>query len=664
MTRAYAQKLDASFLSPFKFESPNWGPVGYVTMKRTYPRKIDDSCECTIGLNPDCPATTHRVEDWWELCKRCVEFLGLRGAFTKEELETLYIYWFRLKGMGAGRHLWQLGTRAVERIGADSLQNCWFVAAQELRAFVFTMDQLMLGGGVGFSVQGRHVWKLPPVKFSPVIQRVETFDCDFIVPDNREGWCRLLEQVFESFFTHGRPLRYNVRNLRAKGTRIKTFGGTASGGEILVECIQNIATVIRAAHGRQLTSIECLDIFNLIAHCVVAGNVRRSAQIAIGDCFDQKFLDAKQWQKGNVPNWRARSNNSTACDEFRSLLESFWDNYNGEGEPTGLVNVGLLKSHGRLIDGIGYRPDSKVEGVNPCGEIGLEPYESCLLLETFLPNVTPDEFHVIAGLLCKAGKTVSCIPHAQPETRAIVDRNHRMGIGVTGYLQSDYVGDYRLFDSVYRHIEKTDREYSKLMGVSPSNKLTTVKPSGTLSLLPGCTSGCHPEFGRFFIRRIEFAANNPLLDLCRDHGFWIEPKLNNDGSRDLRTMVVEFPCKAANENTPIASELTAIQQMEHQEFLQTWWADNAVSCTVVYSIEELEAIKRRLRERYDSSVKTICFLLRGDESGFKQMPFEEIDKEEYLALEAQMKPIRSELEMGLTGDDASSDCKGGTCPVK
>jgi ribonucleoside-triphosphate reductase len=642
----FVKTLDPSFLSGFQGINPPWGPVGYVTYKRTYARRIEN---------------TFRTEAWFETVKRCVEGVAEYGAFTKTDLETLYTYWFMLKCTGAGRHMWQLGTQAVKRIGADSLQNCWFVACNSPRAFEFAMDQLMLGGGVGFSVQAEHIYKLPVVAHNPIIERRDDNDVDFIVPDNREGWIELLRRTLQAFFYTGQRLVYGVHCLRARGKPIKTFGGTASGGEILVVGIGKITKILRGAYGRQLNDVECLDIFNIIGQIVVAGNVRRSAEIAIGDANSTRFLDAKKWQKGTVPDWRGHSNNTVACTDIRELPEGFWDNMNGEGEPCGLINLNVMQNYGRLIDGLGYRKDKRVKGCNPCGEIGLEPYESCNLGEIYLPNVNDAEFFMSAELMIKVCKTISVIPHAQPETREVVERNHRLGVGVTGFLQALDKHRPKLFNDVYKHAEDVDKSYSKLLGCGESVKLTTCKPSGTVSLLPGVTPGVHPAIADFYIRRIQFAYDDPLIEMCRNYGYHVEPKLNFNGSHDLATMVVEFPV-ATPKGTVLEDELTAIQQLEYQKWMQTYWCDNSVSCTVMYDESELPAIKSWLHQNYNESVKSVSFLLRGGASGFKQMPYEAITEEEFKHLSSQARPIVDGIDS--YGEMDAGSCAGGACPVK
>lgn len=640
----YATKLDTSFVRQYVTEQPPWGPIGYVTCKRTYARDIGD-----------------RTEEWWETCSRMVHgLLDIDIALSKEEAELLYHYFFNLKMTTAGRGIWQLGTPNITKIGADSLQNCWFVTCHRLKSFLFAFNQLMLGGGVGFSVQAEYIYKLPPVKFTPTIKRVDSWDCDFIVTDNREGWVELLNKVFISFFETGKDFTYCTQAIRAKGLPIKGFGGTASGPEILVKGIGQIMKILKGFHLRQLNDVACLDIYNIIGSIVVAGNIRRSAEIAIGDCWSSDFLDAKQWSKIHVPNWRAMSNNTVACPDISRLSEQFWSNYNGEGEAVGICNLELARNFGRLIDGKGYRKDPRVKGTNPCAEIFLEDTESCNLLEIFLINVNQSEFFTAAELAVKVGKTISLVPHSDPDTQEVVDRNHRLGIGVTGFCQALHHKKEKLFHEVYRHIEATDKVYSKLIGCDESIKLTTVKPSGTMSCLAGCTPGGNPGKGEHHIRRLSMATDDPLVEQCRNAGYWVEPKLNIDGTRDMSLMIVEFPVQIPK-GTLLEEEMTAVEQLENQAWLQTHWADNAVSCTVVYDEYELPEIKTWLKENYASKVKSTSFLKRCG-SGFKQMPYEDIEAKEYRELIKNIKPLGQIRGQGGIG---GIECNGpGTCPVK
>lgn len=777
----YIRKLNETFLSKYKEIVAPFGPVGYIVYKRTYARQH---------------LSEQRTEEWDETVGRVVNgLLDVGGAFTQDEAETLFHYIFNLKCSPGGRHLWQLGTKVIQRVGADSLQNCWQVAIDDpIEPFCFAFNELMLGGGVGFNIMPQHVYAMPEVKYDVDIIRRDDNDVDFIVPDNREGWVELLRRILTAFFYTGRSMTYSTACIRARGKPIKTFGGTASGSEDLVVGLDHIVNTIKRRIGHKLRPIDCLDIVNIIGSIVVAGNVRRSAEITLGDPLDPDFIDAKNWNKITVPDWRQMSNNSVVCDSISTLPDSFWSGLNGEGEPNGLFNLKNSRRYGRITDGLNYRPDSKVTGMNPCvsgdtliytsnglvpaaelvrkptpvltpqgyyltsekgffstgiqelfevqtetstlkataahriqcngftwtdvgrlsfgdrplilqtdgtfkpefivsikrldfqevfdcqvpganmyisgnfvshncGEITLEPYESCNLLELFLPNIDNiNEFALAAELMYKCGKIVSCVPFSHPKTQEVVTRNHRIGVGATGMLQALHWMEPHYFDAIYKHIEVTDKLYSKVMKCDESIKLTTVKPSGTLSLLAGVTPGIHPAFSDYYIRRIRFAADDPLVALSRERGFHVEPRQMLGGGRDMKTMIVEYPIKTPD-GTVLADELTAVEQLDYALFMQTYWSDNSVSVTVYYSEEEIPDIKTWLFKHYDEDCKSLSFLLRSGH-GFKQAPLEAISFDKYNEMTSNTKPITKVLDLKETGFADEVECAGGFCPVK
>jgi ribonucleoside-triphosphate reductase (thioredoxin) len=608
---------------------------------------------------------TGEKEEWYQTVARCVNgILDINGVFTHQEVEQLYDAVFNLKCCFSGRALWQLGTNNVKRIGADSLQNCWHVAVREPDAFTFTFNQLMLGGGVGFNIQPEYVYELPTVKYGVRINRVDNYDCDFIVPDNRQGWVELLRRVLECFFTTGKNLSYCTQCVRQKGKLISTFGGTASGSEVLVDGIRNIVGILSARVNHKLRPIDCLDIMNIIGSVVVAGNVRRSAELAAGSPSDQDFLQSKNWKLKQIPNWRSMSNNSVICNYASELPESFWDGYLGTGEPFGLINLDLCKSHGRLVDGPDYRPDIHVTGTNPCGEITMESYEACNLAELFLPNIhSTENLFLYAGLMYKVCKTISALPFSDPRINAVVSRNRRLGIGAGGLLQSSWLENWPELSSAYNHLEALDVMYSKELGIPTSIKLTTIKPSGTISLLAGITPGIHPAYAQQYLRRIRFSADDPLVKVCRDNGYNVEPVIAFDGGRDLSTMVVEFPVQVP-ESTITAARLTALQQLKIQHWAQQFWSDNSVSTTCYYRAEELPGIRDYLEANFHNSIKSVSFLLHRDH-GFVQAPYEEITEEQYTQLAARCRPIVSFRDTSEQMELADTlECAGGSCPVK
>jgi ribonucleotide reductase alpha subunit len=654
--------ITEAFANKYSNKQPNWGfnGLGYIVYKRTYARVKENG----------------QKEEWHETIRRCINGAQKIGAnYTKEEAEQLFDLVFNLKCNFAGRMLWQLGTPTVERFGANSLLNCWNVSMNSVRSFLFLFENLMLGGGVGFSIRREDIHELPRIKKGVSITHKNTKDADFIVPDSREGWIRLLEKVLDAFFVKGASFNYSTILIRGAGEKISGFGGVASGPQILLDGIEKINKIFQSREGKKLRSIDVLDICNIIGGIVVSGNVRRSAQIAIGDPDDYLFLRAKNWSLGNIPNWRAMSNNTIYADDFSHISNEIWSNGYildsetgfAKGEPYGFFNLPLSQKYGRLKDGLMkdsslYPTDEdNVVGTNPCGEISLASYECCNLSELYLNNITSKEELVIcAKLLYKTQKAIAALPFIHEETNKIVHKNMRLGLGVTGICQS--LDKIEWLDSCYKELRKFDKEWSKERGWNRSIKLTTIKPSGTLSLLAGSTPGVHPAYSKYYTRRVRMSSNDPLVSYCRDLGYQIEYAINFDGSENHDTVVVEFPCETPD-GALFADNMGVVQQLEMVKKLQEIWSDNAVSVTAYYSENELATLKQWLSDNYETGIKSVSFLLR-QKHGFKQAPYEEITKETYELKKSKVKPLISIVQN--IGNEALEgiECEGGACPIK
>jgi len=633
--------LPDEFLSQYKTKKPIWGynGLGEIVYKRTYSRIKED------GTN----------EEWWETIARCINGAQKIGAdYTKSEAQKLYDYVFNLKCNFAGRMLWQLGTSTVDRFGGNSLLNCWGVCIRDIDDFCFIFENLMLGGGVGFSIRREDVHELPKVKEGVVVTHKKTNDADFIVPDTREGWVKLLKKVMKSFFYTGESFTYSTILVRSSGEHIQGFGGKASGPGILIEGIDKISSIIIAREGKKLRSIDVLDIGNIIGSVVVAGNVRRSAEIAVGDPDDYLFLRAKRWDLGNVPNWRAMSNNTIYADSYDHISDAVWKGYDGSGEPYGFFNLPLSQKVGRL----GEKSKDKCEIINPCAEILLESHECCNLSEIYLNNIeSKAELKDCAKLLYKTQKAICALPFIHEKTNEVVHRNMRIGVGITGVCQS--LNKLEWLDECYAHLKDFDEKWSERKGYPTSVRLTTIKPSGTLSLLSGSTPGVHPAYANYFIRRVRMSSDDALVDTCRDAGYPVEYVKRFDGTEDHGTIVVEFPCHI-NGDTILAEDMTAIKQLELVKEMQTKWSDNSVSVTVYYRLEELDEIKEWMKNNYENSLKTVSFLLHSDH-GFEQAPYEEISQEEYEKRVARLKDI----EVVVTGEVLEGvECSSGACPIR
>jgi ribonucleoside-triphosphate reductase (thioredoxin) len=628
-----------------------WGEIGYVTFKRTYARRLKED------------DANSKTEEFWQVIERELESSDkqLNVGFTDEEKQRYAETRLQLKWSVAGRFMWQLGTKTVDKLGLPSLQNCAAVVINEaIRPFTWTFEMLMLGSGVGYNIQKHNVYQLPKVKNKLKILRNDSPDADFIVPDSREGWVKLLAKVLKAHFYSGESFTYSTQLIRSKGAPIKGFGGTASGPEELCWGIAEINKILNSRSNKKLRPIDCLDVMNILGFIVVAGNVRRSAQLAIGDYDDIDFLTAKRWDLGTIPKWRGMSNNSVAAPEdLNKLPKEYWDTYL-QGEPYGLINIELSKEVGRT--GETQYPDPNVEVYNPCAEQSLINKETCCLGLVFLPNIDTYnellECLTFAYRMCKHSLALHC---SIKDTGEIVNKYMRMGIGLPGWLQA--TEEQRSWAAkAYVWLRGYDKWYSGENRFPESIKLTTSKPDGTGALLPGVLPGCMPSPApsQYYWRTMRLSSQSPLVEVCKKNGYKMEPNLNIDGSIDYNTVVVYFPCKLAD-GVPNSSEFTWRQQLDTIRRVQREWSDNSVSCTIYYNKEDIEDIKVYLNEHFRHEIKTVSFLLSHGH-GFKQAPYQPITKEEYEIEVAKVKPITDIDSIEESLDVV--DCDSGSCPIK
>lgn len=623
----------------------NWSNEAKVVYTRTYARKKEET-----------------RENWEETVRRVIDgnVRKYRGTNLLEpnEEERLYYYLFNRKAMPAGRGLWFSGSEAHDKLGGAGLVNCWGATADNIENFVMAQDLLMLGGGVGMSVEYRYVSKLPRPKKGVVITHKLTNDAEFIVPDSREGWCELTRKVLNSYFVTGKGFTYSTICVRGKGEAIKGFGGTASGPLDLIAFVEKLCTLLESRAGKAIRPLDAADMLCLVGEMVVAGNVRRSAILILGDPWDKEFLKAKRWDLDPlIPSQRGMANFSVVCDDVEDLHPAFWQTYK-HGEPFGIVNRTNIQTYGRMGE---EKRDTAVV-VNPCAEIGLENGEPCNLTECFLPNLNSvEEFTEAARLMFRWAKRITCEDYHNPINSKVIKKNRRVGVGITGCLQAPELFKPEVLDKVYKAIQKENREYSKALGVPESVRTTTVKPSGTVSLVGDCTPGIHPAFSRYCIRRVTIAANDPLVPLLKEAGHKIEPKLRLDGTTDHATLIAEFPVKVS-ENTPCADEdFDTWKQLEVVKMVQKYWSDNSVSVTVYYDENTIPDVKKWITENL-SEIKTISFL-KHKGHGFVQAPYEPITKEQYEQMAAKLKPVNLD-SLGYGEDVGVMECEGNVCPLK
>ena len=646
--------------APFGYQDAAGNSVGEITFLRTYSRlKADgtketwvDVCERVINgmysLQKD-HAKTNRLP--WSDAKA--------AASAKEAFDRLW----NLKWTPPGRGLWVMGTPLVnEQRNSAALQNCAFVSTGSMvktdpaKPFAFLMEASMLGVGVGFDDKGADK---DFVIYAP--QGETTYD----IPDTREGWVEATAALINAYLKPDTKAPvFNYEAIRPAGEPIKTFGGTAAGADPLIKLHQYIGELFKDRAGQKLTRRDIADIGNMIGVCVVSGNVRRSAELLIGRIEDEEFLNLKNYEKypeRMTHGWM--SNNSVAVnvgDNLDNIIEGIARN----GEP-GVIWMDISKQYGRLADPINNK-DWRIAGYNPCAEQSLESYECCTLVETYLNRHTDlDDFKRTLKFAYLYAKTVTLLPTHWEETNAIMQRNRRIGTSVSGVANfADNKGLPVLrqwMDEGYKTIKSYDTNYSEWLGIRESIKMTTVKPSGTVSILAGESPGVHWTVGgQYFNRAIRFANSDPMLPLFKLANYRVEPASESPDT----TSVVFFPIKSAAKRSE--KDVSIYEKMALAATAQRYWSDNSVSVTISFDPEtESSAIGTALH-MYDGQLKTVSFLPSGNHV-YPQMPYTQITEQEYEEQGVmQLFPIDfSGVYAGMAADAiGEAYCTTDACEVK
>ena len=635
----------------------DWSNLAKIVMRRTYARK-DNPLTGALG-QPDAHGDSYYpLENWDQIIER--EVMGNvkgRNVPDKEVQELLRLGKER-KAIPAGRGLWFSGTSAHNKLGGVALNNCWFLTASDWYNFVVLADLLMLGGGVGCSVEHKFVSKLPKIKKDVTITHTPGYSARFIVPDTREGWCELMYRVYESYFVTGKSFTYSTSCLRGAGQPIKGFGGISSGPLPLIKFVDNINFILGARAGKHVRPIDAADIITSIGEVVVSGNVRRSAILLLGDCWDKEFLTAKRWDLGQIPAHRSNANYSVVCDDVDDLHPLYWKTFEA-GEAFGLVNRKNIQKYGRMGE---LMKDTAV-GVNPCGEATLEPFEPCNLQELILPNIRDvEELELAARLMQRYGQRVTMEKYHHEEIQKVIDRNRRVGTSITGCVASDLYCP-AVLDRVYAAIRQENEIYSRELGIPISIRSTTNKPSGTVSKVCDMDGyeGIHAALSRYIIQRIRFASNDPLIPVLAAAGHKMEPVRKLDGSIDHGTQVVDFYVKAPDGSPVVDEGFSTWEQLKVWEIAQKHWSDQAVSVSVYYKHTDIPKIKEWMQNNINI-IKTISFMAES-EHGYLQAPKEKITEIQFEEWSSQIKPINFE-QIGEGGDLDTNECSSGSCPIK
>lgn len=536
---------------------------------------------------------------------------------------------FLMRFLAPGRGLFAMGTEYIYERGSMALNNCAFVAIKEdlVNTMCWGMDALMCGVGVGFGIEE---CSFPEGKIPSSGIRV------YSIPDSREGWVESVRLLLNSYFEDSPTWEFDYTKIRPKGAPLRGFGGKASGPDPLIKLHERIRDYMyKYVHGIYSRTRVCADLANAIGACVVAGNIRRSAEILLGSLNDPEFLDLKNYDKNPERaelGWM--SNNSVVLrqsEEFEQLpmiAERIRDN----GEP-GVINMINVQKYGR----IGKKMLDRAVGMNPCSEIPLESFEFCNLAEVFpMMNRNIIELWRTMELATIYASTVSLLPTHSSQSNAVIARNRRIGVSCSGL--ADWVDSTNLShvhmalrDGYEKHIEPLNHRLAEEAGVPASVRLTTVKPSGTVSLLPGASPGMHWPLSTYMLRRMRMSMDSPLLPILERAGLIHEKDVYSDN-----TVVFAFPLKPGIGKTRSLNEVPIWEQAKMVEMLNAQWADNAVSNTLTFQPHEANQIEHVLAA-FAPNIKSISMLPVAND--YEQAPYEAINKEQYEAMMAKMPTL-------------------------
>lgn len=624
-------KLRESFIDKYKSLTPPFGfnGLGELVYLRTYSRIKED------GSNEKWFETIRRVvEGTYSVQKRHITGNGLGWDENKahRSAEEMYERMFNMKFLPPGRGLWSMGAPVVEDRGIfAALNNCAFVSTINLdkdfsKPFEFMMDFSMLGVGVGFDTKGEK--KL-------TIQEPSKEETEFVIPDTREGWVESLGLVLNAYLKGESLPVFKYHKIRKEGLLIKGFGGISSGPAPLRKLHEQIKHKFNSKIGSKITMEDIVDVMNMIGVCVVAGNVRRTAQIVFGDKDDQEYLKLKDYKwneksqsyvgtKIHRAEYGWASNNSIFAElgqDYTKVTEQVALN----GEP-GFAWLHNMQAYSRMNGKPDWK-DKRVTGGNPCLEQSLESYEMCCLVETFpTMHESLEDFKRTLKFAYLYAKTVTLGTTHWVETNRVQLRNRRIGTSLSGiaqFIETNGLNELQNWlEEGYQTIQYYDEIYSEWFAIPKSVKTTSIKPSGTVSLLPGVTPGMHYPESNFYIRRIRVASNSELLPYIREAGYHVEPDVNAPDD----TSVVEIPVSVPNVRT--ISQVSLWEQLSLAAFLQKHWADNQVSCTVTFNKYEKDQLAPALNY-FQYQLKGISFLPRMETASYPQMPYEAISEKEY-----------------------------------
>jgi ribonucleoside-triphosphate reductase len=611
----------------------------------------------------------NRRESWEETVDRFMENVVYpKMPETEEAIETniaIRNAILNLEIMPSMRAMMTAG-KALERDNTCAY-NCSYLPVDDMKSFDEAMFILMCGTGVGFSVERQYISKLPEVP-----EKIFDSQTMIVVSDSKEGWAKALRQLISLLYS-GEVPKWDMSKIRPAGSRLKVFGGRASGPEPLDQLFRFVVSIFRNASGRKLSSLECHDIMCKIGEVVVVGGVRRSAMISLSNLSDDRMRHAKTGQFWETNPQRSLANNSVAytekpdastfLHEWASLVDS------GTGERGMFSRVAAQKHTAKN----GRRDSNHEFGTNPCSEIILRPYQFCNLTEVVVRATDSLEDLKrkveLATILGTVQATYTHFPYLRKIWAKNTEEERLLGVSLTGIMDHDVLNGRNPFGQLPAALTalkeaaiNTNKIWAEKLGIPVSAAITCVKPSGTVSQLVDSASGIHPRHNDFYIRRVRGDNKDPITQFMKDMGIPNEP----DIMKPENTTVFSFPVKAPVDAVT-RHDLDAEEHLDLWKIYAEFWCEHKPSITVSVKPDEWVSVGSWLYENFNIA-SGLSFLPHSDHI-YKQAPYEDCTAEEYEALLAQMPETidwsrLSEYEKeDTTKASQSLACTAGVCEI-
>ena len=613
-----------------------------------------------------------RREVYSEAVDRYVSFLEQNRDIPSTVLASIRDGMLRMGTLPSMRALWSAGP-AAERDNT-MIYNCSFLPMDNLKAFAEMLYILMMGTGVGYSVERKFVSNLPLVS----VRKNETVS--YTIPDSTDGWA---DAVFDGLtqMWKGHTVEFDYSLIREEGARCKTKGGRASGPKPLRALLGFCQEIIDGASGRHLTSLEVSDICCMVGEIVKAGGVRRAALICFSDPDDEEMRHAKDWSRGQFPEHRYMANLSAfwSAKPDRKTFDAEWEalRNSGSGE-RGFYMIPTAKRRER-------RGDMRS---NPCGEILLRYAVSS---DPWTGEGGGGQFCNLSAAVMRADDTIPSFaekirvatwigtiqasfthfPYLRPAWKKHCDEDRLLGVDITGHCDNPTLSnDPKAMTHFNRVALETAAAASAHLNIPMPASVACGKPSGNSSQAVDCASGFHTRWSPYYIRRVRVSATDPLLHLIRDAGAPVhkDTKYKDLPDSECPTWVVEFPV-AAPEGCMTRDDETALEQLgRYLHVMNTWISRRGhnQSATVYVREHEWDEVGDWLYDHFDE-VTGLSFLPY-DGGSYELAPYTKVSKEEYLRLSAEFPEVNYDLlplyETEDMGQGAQTlACMGGSCEV-